>query len=306
MNKKIEEMMNLMIKTMEETKSLPWDDGFIEVIKRGVPRNYVTGKPYRGFNLAFLAVCGGSKSNLFLTFKQTQGKKGHVNKGSHGLPVSFFSWYNKEKKRAAKEGDDESELVPFWKTYMVFRLEDTSLPIPVVKEREKSDDWNADVPAIDKFGSAYLKAVGLRYEVVNENSTAWFSKSQNTVHIAKKSLYHSATAWYGTLLHELVHSSMLGLNRKLSYDEEEIVAEFGSALLCAYFGIHKQKELENEAVYLASWSKKLRSNPEWLFHGAQRAQKAVDYLLEKAGLPSFSEKFADVDATQSENIVIGE
>lgn len=302
MNKKIQDMVEQMLDKIEETKSLPWDDGFILPFARGFPRNGKSKKPYRGFNALFLAWLAGSRANVFYTFKQVQEKGGRVKKGAHGVPITFFSWYNKTTKRTwnPKTDSKDDEVVPFWKVYKVFRIEDTTLPVPILAKREKDGDWNKSSEAVDAFISSYVKAEGITYEEKDECVTACYKRDSHSVTVSKKELYHSAAGWYGTVLHELIHSSMKGLKRDLCYDEEEIVAEFGSSLLSAYFGIRTEKEIENTAVYLNSWARKLRSNPQWLFEGAQRAQKAVDYLLAKAGLPSWADKFSDAPATEAD------
>lgn len=67
----------------------------------------------------------------------------------------------------------------------------------------------------------------------------------------------------------------------VKYSKEEVVAEFGAALLCRAFGITEQED--NTAAYLQSWSQKLKENPDWLINGANAAQKAVDYMFKKVG-----------------------
>lgn len=66
------------------------------------------------------------------------------------------------------------------------------------------------------------------------------------------------------------------------YSKEEIVAEFGAALLCRRFGI--EKEDNNTAAYIKGWSEAIKNNPDWLINGANAAQKAVDYMLKVAGM----------------------
>ena len=65
---------------------------------------------------------------------------------------------------------------------------------------------------------------------------------------------------------------------RVSYSKEEIVAEFGAALLCRQFGI--TSEDDNTAAYLQGWSEAIKENPDWLINGANAAQKAVDYMNE--------------------------
>lgn len=293
LNKKITELVDDTLDKMEASKGILWDDGAIEKIKRSFPRNAITGSPYGWWNAMRLSLCGESKSNLFATYKQVQQKNGHVKKGCHGHHVTFFSMYNKEKKRIAEKGDNKEDLIPLWRLYTVFRIEDTTLPAPVERVVSKSADWNATYMEIEKFLKSYMASDDITFEQAEENDIAYYSPSERKIHISKKEIYHSAMRWYATCFHECTHSTKEALNRKLERDAEEVVAELGCALLCAYFGIRRDDEALNEAVYIKSWGRKLREHKDWLFYGAARAQKAVNYMLKKTGLPTFEEKFSE-------------
>lgn len=62
------------------------------------------------------------------------------------------------------------------------------------------------------------------------------------------------------------------------YSFEELIAECGSAFLCAEGGI-SPSTIENSAAYLGSWIKKLRSEPRWIVEAASLASKAADLVL---------------------------
>ena len=90
-----------------------------------------------------------------------------------------------------------------------------------------------------------------------------------------------------TLAHELYHwtrhKSRLDrdLGRKRWGDEgyamEELVAELGSAFLCADLSITPEV-MPDHASYLASWLKVLKEDKRAIFSAASLASKAVDYL----------------------------
>src|SRR3546814_7071347 len=86
-------------------------------------------------------------------------------------------------------------------------------------------------------------------------------------------------------LHELCHSSghVSRLDRKLlnafgskDYAREELVAEMGSAFLCAALGI---VPTVRHADYLASWLYVLREDNRAIFRAASQASKAADWIL---------------------------
>jgi antirestriction protein ArdC len=100
------------------------------------------------------------------------------------------------------------------------------------------------------------------------------------------SVFNSASTYYGTLFHELIHwtGHPSRLARDLSgrftspdqrYAAEELVAELGNAFLCAGFDIDGYSE---HASYIASWAELLTSDIKAIFTCSSRAQQAVDYL----------------------------
>ena len=64
---------------------------------------------------------------------------------------------------------------------------------------------------------------------------------------------------------------------KESYAFEELIAELGSAFLCAQLGI-KQHGRNDHALYLKSWLQALRNDKKYIFKASSQAQKAIDYL----------------------------
>lgn len=71
------------------------------------------------------------------------------------------------------------------------------------------------------------------------------------------------------------------MSRKRSGDEgyamEELVAELGSAFLCADLSITPEVR-EDHAAYVSSWLQVLENDKGALFSAASMASKAVDFL----------------------------
>lgn len=101
--------------------------------------------------------------------------------------------------------------------------------------------------------------------------------------------------YYGTLLHELTHAT--GHTSRLNRDDitggthtfgdpaysfEELIAEMGSAFLCAHVGI--QAKLQHDS-YIDSWLKVLRQDKKAIFRASGLARNAGEYLLERAQQP---------------------
>ena len=70
---------------------IPWEKPWKSPRYAGgpFPRNFYTGKPYRGINVLLLWSSDYS-SPFWLTFKQAQELKGNVRKGEHGTPIVFY------------------------------------------------------------------------------------------------------------------------------------------------------------------------------------------------------------------------
>jgi antirestriction protein ArdC len=89
------------------------------------------------------------------------------------------------------------------------------------------------------------------------------------------------------LAHEICHWTKHGkrLARDLGrvrhgdegYAREELVAELGSAFLCADIGITPEVR-EDHAAYIASWISVLQHDSRAIFSAAAHAQRAADYL----------------------------
>ena len=114
---------------------------------------------------------------------------------------------------------------------------------------------------------------------------ACYMPAADRIQIPPRESFTSAPEFYSTLFHELVHSTGAAsrLNRKgvtepasfnsHSYSFEELIAECGAAFLCAQGGI-SAATLDNSAAYIASWSKKLRSEPKWIVNASGQAANA--------------------------------
>ena len=63
-----------------------------------------------------------------------------------------------------------------------------------------------------------------------------------------------------------------------AYAYEELVAEIGSAILCAEAGIANEPRADH-AQYLAGWLRVLKADSRAIFSAASEASKAVDYVL---------------------------
>src|SRR5208282_6282462 len=90
-------------------------------------------------------------------------------------------------------------------------------------------------------------------------------------------LFHELCHWTGGKARlDRVKGSLFG---SPEYAAEELVAEFGAAILCAHVGIPYKT---NHASYIANWIQAIKDDSKALMTAVSQAQKAVDFLLKPA------------------------
>ena len=68
---------------------------------------------------------------------------------------------------------------------------------------------------------------------------------------------------------------------KKGVSSEELIAELGSAFLCAEAQIDSADLLENSASYIANWLEKLENDKKLIIFAASKAQKASNMILNR-------------------------
>jgi len=156
------------------------------------------------------------------------------------------------------------------------------------KQQAEATKLRADVEPI-----ARAQAIHDGYEngpkVTHKGERAFYRPSSDSITLPKPEKFETQEAYHATRFHEEVHSSghKSRLNRETlektgsfgdhEYSKEELVAEFGAAMLCSEAGIETTRD--NSVEYLMNWLGKLRNDPVMLYDAAQQAQRAVDHVL---------------------------
>jgi antirestriction protein ArdC len=251
----------------------------------GLPRNALTGRPYSGINILILwgaVIEHGWFSQSWLTFRQAQEAGGCVRKGEHGVTVVYADRFmpEAEKDRAERDGDDP-KTVPFLKRFAVFNVAQcnglraglASDPAPL-PEREI-------VPVAEEV----IAASGVEFRIGGER--AFYVPALDYVQVPPQPAFFEQINYYRTCLHELTHATghPKRLGRDLTnsfgsrdYAREELIAEMGSAFLCAALGI---APTVRHADYIGSWLEVLREENRAIFRAASAASKAADWLLSR-------------------------
>lgn len=284
-----EQVTNRIIELLEQGV-VPWKSPYFS--KVGFPKNFVSGREYRGINV-FLLGSLNYTSPYFLTFLQAKELGGRVRKGERGGLVVKYGTYTKEAEGAANaEASDEERR--YLKAYTVFnacQIEGIDFPQPVALPEFTESERCQRAREI-------IAAMPQQPEIKEGRVFPCYVQRTDTVHMPERGYFTGEEVYYSTLFHELTHStghasrlarkSLLenrgidstGQDRKI-YAEEELVAEMGAAFLCAHAGINGG-EVENSAAYLQGWIAALKTKDArgWIVKAAGEAQRAAAYVLE--------------------------
>ncbi|MDQ0465584.1 antirestriction protein ArdC [Caulobacter ginsengisoli] len=274
-----ETITNQIVAAIEEGAGLykmPWHRSRQDITN---PQNVVTGRSYRGLNIVTLwmiAEAKGFNSGTWATYQQWQEKGAQVRKGEKA--ASVFFWKNLREGQEEARGTEEHSPAKFVaRAYSVFnadQVEGYEAPVvPALSEDERiarAEAFFSAVPAI----------------IQHEGNQACYIPSRDVVRMVPFAQFKSAGGYYSVLGHELTHWSgaKTRLDRDLSgrfgsesYAVEELIAELGAAFLCGRLGLPNDPRTEN-APYIASWLKVLKSDARAIFTAATKAQAAADFL----------------------------
>lgn len=316
---KMGEVVEKVISLIEEKNLLPWDQGFVHgAIVGGRLINHLTRRPYSGANLMTLlwlsiARVGDDFVGEYMTAAAAKGAYGtdtFPKKGSKAIPIFYPCFFNEAEKRYWKAGDREEDKkfigMRYWNVFPIesFSKFDSG---EITPQSEKVVRRNvATNEEIEQFISKFAEKTNLTLKRPAHALTACYRPSFHEVQVSRIEFYATNELHYSTWFHELTHSTAKAMKRKTGtkmetelYSAEELVAEFGALLLCEYFGIAKESSVKNSATYIDGWKKHLADNPQTLFTGINAAFRAVNYMLEKGGLP----KLYDMES-ENEDIVI--
>lgn len=249
----------------------------------GTHRNLVTRKPYRGIN-ALITSMAGYSTPYWVSYKQAAALSGNVRKGEHGTQVVFWSLMKREETTAT--GETSEKKIPFVKYSTVFNVSQCDgLTVPETVSHGEI--------ALDVRAEAAIAAWGDKPKIFHGGDRAFYRPLADEVHVPLAQSFTTADGYYGTLFHELVHST--GSDGRLnrfkptegqftfgsdSYSQEELVAEIGSAFIAGRLGIALDEQ--NNAAYLRNWLTRLKSDKKFIFTAARDAQKATDHILGEA------------------------
>lgn len=250
------------------------------------PMNWSNKTIYRGINKVMLhcaCIDNGWAVPAFATFKQIKEKGGQVIKGSKGEHVFFMSKIERDPKageenvRLNDNGKVEHFILKGYTVFNVAQVEGIEFDFAEIKQ---ISELPAEVAELCEIVDVKLNHGGNRafYDIIADRVTLPAPE-------AFKSLEH----YKATGFHEVGHAT--GNSKRLdrtfgkkfgdqAYAYEELVAELSAAFLCMEFGVEGQLQ---HPEYIASWIKVLKEDNRAFYKAAADAQKALDWIKERAG-----------------------
>jgi antirestriction protein ArdC len=262
---------------VEELKqgTVPWVKPWQGNSLVGVPRNYVSGRPYSGMNILLVWISAlekGFSDSRWLTANQIIELGGSF-KGQTATRVLFAKNYTRA------EGTEDEETFFVHKLYNIFNVEQVSGvafesedPPPPFDERLENVE-------------AFITAQGV--PITHGGDDAFYSPSRDAIHLPFPGSFKQPQDYYAVVLHELAHASghvsrlnrVKGEKKSTAYAFEELIAELTAAFLCAELGIPAAL---HHTGYIGSWVELLENDPKAIFSASREASKAADFLKAQA------------------------
>ena len=277
------------------------------------PQQNMDGVPYRGTNAMLTSVTAASRGfavPVWMTFSRAAELGCAVGRGEHGTPLVNYDFWYREKdsgRRVAgltdeqfallpKERQDELERRCSMRWFTVFNIGQTDFrekypaqyeeilslfdvreprreSLAVLDNMVDGDGWLCPVRVADVPEPAYLE----RFDRID---------------VPPKERFPDQSAYYVTLLHEMVHST--GSEERLDrtglssgrLDErarEELVAELGAATLATLSGLEATIRKDN-LRYLKAWSMAISGDPDVIYQAVADASRAANLASRHLGL----------------------
>ncbi len=266
-----------------ETGVPPWTRPWHDSKRMGVgmvPSNLVSGRLYSGSNVLLLwmnAVASGYPYLQYCTYNQVNSIGAKVRKGERAAHIIFTKHVLNKDEESGEE--KPSTIVKTYPVFNVAQLE--NLDTKYLEPQKSPDTRSSHVEA-----NQLVSASGV--PVVHQGNKAFYSTATDSVTLPPYESFVDDSSYWGVALHELTHATGAKhrLDRRfgkrfgdMDYAAEELVAELGSAFLCARLEFQPSFR---SAGYIESWLKVLKSDNRAVFAAASHAGQSSDWLWYRA------------------------
>ena len=263
------------------------------------------GKHYSGVNVLVLWIesqLRGFSIPVWITFRQAKEFGGYVKKGEKATTVVYANSFEKTETNA-DTGEEQKRNIPFLRAYSVFNVDQvTGLPEHFYARQQSSRNLEERLDSAEEFFKAFP------IEKRSGGNRAYYSSSEDYIQLPPYDSFANRSSFYATMAHESIHAtgSPKRLNREFGkrfgdqqYAFEELIAELGSAFLCADLSITPEVMPEH-GQYLQTWLSILKADSKALFTAASQASRAVEYLHGLQPLSEATVETLEQDATLQE------
>ena len=260
---------------------MPWHGQGAAIAK---PQNAHTRMEYHGINVLALwaqAHAMGYGSGYWGTYRQWQEVGAQVAKGEKSSTIVFF----KRFEDAPENKGEEPAVRLFARASRVFNADQVGGWTPPEAQDPRGEAEITEAVAL------FVRAT--KADVHWTGQMACYHIGSDHIEMPAITRFRdtptsSATQGFGaTILHELVHWS--GAKHRLSRFEhrikledlatEELIAEIGSAFLCADLGLANVPRPDH-AAYVAHWLQLLKNDTRAIFTASRMANQAAMFLHE--------------------------
>jgi len=254
------------------------------------PFNAVSRRPYSGINQVILWMIANDKgysSAGWMTYKAASELGGHVRKGEKATEVVYWKKRSVEKKVDGrvemKDGKPVMITIMMVRLFNVFNI----AQIDKLPDRFYDGSNKPDVELPPNYAD-WVKAT--KANIKTGGDRAFYNVVTDSITMPRVKAFETQAHYQATLNHELIHwtAHKSRLDRDLtgrfgdaSYAAEELVAELGSAFVCADLGIDGNLR---HAEYIGHWIKMLKDDPKAIITASGAANKAAQYLGRLTGL----------------------
>lgn len=301
-NEILDRITETFIEKLNGCEKLPWRKPWSK--RYGVlAQNLIYQNPYKGANLLLLM---DEINPYFLTFNQLRklqkdNEELKLSKGSRSRKLIAYNINHKlDGKPVIEKGKDfffksgskvsnPKDIITsvYLATKLLYSTEDMENIdhlLPQISEERKAQFLKDRIPICEKFVKQ-AQADNRIPQIVN-GSKACYQLKRHLIVTPKFEYFDNVDAYYATLFHEAIHSTAKKFDRTMGkkfgdddYSREELVAELGSSMMAAYFGIDNNSLIENQTAYLQGWLSSLKEDNNYLLKSANAASTAVNYLL---------------------------
>jgi antirestriction protein ArdC len=299
----LEEVTNQIIDLLDKV-----DNGDIKfwIPISGLAYNPASKHTYSNFNQLLLSLqmyYSDYSHNNWLTFKQIEKAGGSILKGEKSSMVTYTDvvYYDKEGNKVEAKaawdlliekrkmdatikylGDIGITTKRFIKYYLVFNIQQTKGVNPDIVHSTLPDLYETESnQSIDQI----IADCGAKVTYMAAN-TAHYNPALDKIVMPMPQQFESTDEFCKTLFHELIHwtghkSRLNRLKAKSKKDDdyafEELVAELGSAFICARLGM--KASITSSSAYIKSWLKALGDDRTFILKAVSQAERAMKYLV---------------------------